>query len=83
MTHEYPGVVFTREDLADAQGVIDSKPPGLYVLRELYDDVWDGIWRPRAFGKGFRAAVGAGRLKGIAWIRKRSDRCHLYEVMPR
>jgi hypothetical protein len=67
----------------EAQELINAKPPGFYTLSELYDDVWGRIWRPRAYGKGFYEAVCKRLLVGIAWVKKRSDRCHLYEVLPR
>jgi hypothetical protein len=55
-----------------AQQVIDSAPPGIYKLKELYGESgWAFIKKPRGFGRRFKRSVQDRNLKGLALLEKR------------
>ena len=70
-------------ELADAKRIIEAVSPGRYRVRDLYGEEWDDVSRPRSHGRSFSESVRAGALRGGRWVRKRSDKAHEYEVLPR
>ena len=72
-----------KEALADAMKIVRKAAPGRYTLKQLYGDEWQWVYRPRYYGRWFRAAVRRDDLPGVRWVRKRSDKSHEYEVLPR
>jgi hypothetical protein len=55
-----------------AQQVIDSAPPGIYKLKELYGESgWAFIQKPRGFGRRFKRSVRDRHLRGLALLEKR------------
>ena len=57
--------------------------PGKYTLPEMLGDGWGLVRRKTAFGTWFRASVLAGHIPWIRWLRRRSDKRNIYEVIPR
>ena len=72
----------TGRDLQDALRIARDVKPGRYTLRELYGEEWQEVLRKRAYGKWFRESVRRGDLPRVRWVKKRSDKSHLYEVLP-
>lgn len=60
--------------------VISTKPAGLYMVRELFGDMWPIDHRSRYCGRRFKAAVVGGALPGVRWAGKKSNNCLLYQV---
>jgi hypothetical protein len=58
-------------------------PPArrLCTLPELYGEAWAFVRRPKTFGKQFKRAVLDGRVPGVRWVREKSNRHQLYEVL--
>jgi hypothetical protein len=55
-----------------AQQVIDSAPPGIYKLKELYGESgWACIKKPRGFGRRFKRSVSDRHLKRLVLLEKR------------
>lgn len=73
----------SADELAAAAKIIEATPPGVYRLRELYGDEWDNIYRPRAYGRWFRGSVLEGTFPPVRWVKKGSDKSHVYEVLPK
>ena len=71
------------QGLAATKAIVSERPPGRYKLKTLFGEHWQWVRRRRLFGQWFRAWVRAEELADIRWVRKRSDRCHEYEVLPR
>src|SRR5258708_3587724 len=70
-----------HEERATATRIIEATPPGRYRLRDLYGEEWELIHRPKAHGRWFRASVRAEALPRVRWLRKGSDKSHVYEVL--
>lgn len=53
------------EELREAEDVVRRCAPGVYTLAKLYGPGWAAKDSPTTFGGRFKAAVTAGRLRGV------------------
>ena len=60
---------------------IKKRPAGLCTVRELHGEEWQGVRRPRAYGRWFKASVLNGDLPGVRWAGRKSNKSQLYEVI--
>ena len=72
-----------EHQLATAKAIVRDTAPGRYSLKELYGDYWQEVRRPRAYGRWFRLSVLHEDLPGVRWARRRSNKSHEYDVLPR
>lgn len=70
----------SEKQIADAQRIINSTPPGDYELKQIYGADWSQITSPTTFGKFFKKAVEDGQLTGIKIKELRSDNHYVYSI---
>jgi len=63
----------TSAEIDQAQSIIDNASPGTYELCVLYGPKWKKVAVPTTFGKRFKEAVEAGRLRRITQTGVRDD----------
>jgi Domain of unknown function (DUF1413) len=55
----------SSKQIASAQTMIDGTPAGEYELKQIYGTSWNSIVSPTKFGRMFKVAVKAGKLRNI------------------
>ena len=77
-------IKFTLEDIEALSLLVQETASGKYTLRQIHgEQAWQHERRPQAFGIAFKAAVVAGKIRGIRCVQKQSNKSQLYEVLPR
>lgn len=74
MTDEFS---LNPDELAEAERIIRSAPPGQYTLPKLYGSGWASIVSPTNFGSRFRASVDKRQLVGISLLPQKTGANHL------
>ena len=69
-------------EIETVRAAIKGRKPGFYELSELLGDLWSIVLRQRWYGIQFRKAVLAGKIKGVRWAGQKSNKHHLYELLP-
>jgi len=61
---------------------IESRAPGEYTLPELIGDTWDWVLRKTVWGRFVKKDVTkTGRFPRLRWVRQRSDKKQIYELL--
>lgn len=75
-------IKLTPEELEDLNRLVQRTAPGAYTLRQIFgEDAWEHERRPQAFGIAFKAALVAGKIRGIRCVEKQSNKSQLYEIL--
>lgn len=70
------------EDFMDlARMRIESLPPGIYKIGEIYGELWPDISNHHKLGEHFKTEVLAGRVAGIEWDHRGADNNQRYRVI--
>lgn len=72
--------VLNKEELTQAQKIIDCALPNIYELKHLYGSMWQSILSPTVFGEKFKKTVQAGHLKNIRLLSPKTNNHQTYEV---
>lgn len=72
--------MLNEREVVGAIEVLRQLPLGLYTVKKMFGNQWSGNYRPRNYGKRFKASVMRGDVLGVRWMRKRSDKSQEYEV---
>lgn len=68
-------------ELQFVQSKINQLPTGRYELSDIIADDWSNIDCPNEYGKLFRRAISAGRLKSIKPDGRKSNNHLVYKVL--
>lgn len=68
-------------ELQFVQSKINQLPSGRYELSDILADDWPNIDCPYVYGKQFRRAIAAGRLKAIKPDGRKSNNHLVYQVL--
>ena len=75
-------IKFTLENIEALSLLVQETEPGKYTLRQIHgEQAWQHERRPQAFGIAFKAALVAGKIRGIRCVEKQSNKSQLYEVL--